>query len=134
MWKLKILRNIYSMWEKNSRFLGGSSGLVVMGGDSCSEGLGFELRPHLLDGGNIISHIFVVRILMFVWKDEKEAEDGPFLKKTNVKTNMGRLRFMTLNARTKRCTNVFFLFLSYSCFDNNNNKCFISKVARSHFT
>ena len=81
MWKLKILRNIYSMWEKNSRFLGGSSGLVVMGGDSCSEGLGFELRPHLLDGGNIISHIFVVRILMFVWKDEKEAEDGPFLKK-----------------------------------------------------
>ena len=49
-----------------SRYQGGTPCQVVKGGDSCSEGLGFELRPHLLDGGNIISHIFVVRILMFV--------------------------------------------------------------------
>ena len=28
----------------------GSPGLVVMGGDSCSEGLGFESQHHRLDG------------------------------------------------------------------------------------
>ena len=30
---------------------------------------------------DIFSHLFVVKIVMFVWKDEKEAEGGPFLKK-----------------------------------------------------
>ena len=28
----------------------GSSGLVVMGGDSCSKGRGFESQRHILDG------------------------------------------------------------------------------------
>ena len=33
-----------------------SEGLVVMGGDLCSEGRGFESRSHLLDGHDIFSH------------------------------------------------------------------------------
>ena len=54
---------------------GGSPGLVVMGGDSLAKGRGFESHHHILDGHNIFSHIFVVKI------NEKEAEDGPFKKK-----------------------------------------------------
>ena len=45
---------------------GGSPGLVVLGGDLCSECRGFESRHHILDGHNIFSHIFVVGIVMFV--------------------------------------------------------------------
>ena len=45
--------------------LGGSPSQVVMGGDSGSEGRGFESQRHFLDGHNIFSHIFVVRIVMF---------------------------------------------------------------------
>ena len=44
---------------------------MVMGGDSCSEGHGFESRRHLLDGHNIFSHKFVVRI---VKKNELEQK------------------------------------------------------------
>ena len=33
-----------------ARDRGGSPGLVVMGGDSCSECRGFEFRHHTLDG------------------------------------------------------------------------------------
>ena len=39
--------------------MGGSPGLVVMGGESCSEGRGFKSRYHILDGH--FSHIFVVK-------------------------------------------------------------------------
>ena len=39
---------------------GGSPGLVVMGGDSCSKGREFESRM------DIFSHLFVVKILMCV--------------------------------------------------------------------
>ena len=46
--------------------MGGRPGLVVIGGDSCSEGRGFESRRRILDGHNSISHIFFVRIEMFV--------------------------------------------------------------------
>ena len=60
-------------------------GLVVMGGDACSKGRGFESRRRILDGHDIFSHAFVVKIVLFVWKrpkiNIKEAEDGPFLKK-----------------------------------------------------
>ena len=42
-------------------------GLVVMGGDSCSEGCGFESQHHILEGH--FSHIFVLQIVMFVRKD-----------------------------------------------------------------
>ena len=40
--------------------MGGSPGLVVMGGDSRSEGRGFESLHLILDGH--LSHIFVVKI------------------------------------------------------------------------
>ena len=30
---------------------------------------------------DIFSHLFVVRIVKFAWKDEKEAENGLFLKR-----------------------------------------------------
>ena len=59
----------------------GSPGVGVMGGDSCSKGSGFESQPHILDGH--FSHIFVVEIVMFVWKDKskwKKVGDGPFKK------------------------------------------------------
>ena len=43
----------------------GSPGLVVKGGDSKSEGCGFESRHRILDGH--FSHLFVVKIVtMFV--------------------------------------------------------------------
>ena len=48
---------------------GRSPGLVVMGRDSRSKGRGFESRHRILDGH--FSHIFVVKIVMFVWKDRK---------------------------------------------------------------
>ena len=37
-------------------WLGGSPGLLVMGGDSRSEGRGFKSQPRILDG--YFSHIF----------------------------------------------------------------------------
>ena len=66
-----------SLKRKNSKGLG----LVVTGGDSCTEGRGFESQHQILDG--YFSHLFVVKIVMFVWKDEnklKETVDGPFKK------------------------------------------------------
>ena len=42
------------------------NGLVVMGGDACSEGRGFKSQRRILDGHDIFSHIFVVKIVMFV--------------------------------------------------------------------
>ena len=44
--------------------VGGSPGLVVMGGDSCSEGCGFESQHRILDGH--VSHLFVIKVLLFV--------------------------------------------------------------------
>ena len=54
---------------------GGSPGLVVMGGDSCSEGCGFEPQPCILDGH--FSHLFAVKIVMFAWKDENKWKKRP---------------------------------------------------------
>ena len=42
----------------------GSSGLVIMGGDSCSDGCGFKSQHCILDGH--FSRAFVVKIVMFV--------------------------------------------------------------------
>ena len=49
-------------WPKGLE--GGCPGLVVMGGDSFSEGCGFKFRHCTQDGH--FSHIFVVKIVMFV--------------------------------------------------------------------
>ena len=44
---------------------GGSPGLVVMGGDSCSKGCEFEFRHHILDG-HLFTYLFVAKIVMCV--------------------------------------------------------------------
>ena len=44
---------------------GGSPGLLVMGGDSCSEGCGFESRYRILDG-HFFTLICYKIVLMFV--------------------------------------------------------------------
>ena len=59
-----------------------SPGVVVMGGDSCSRGCGFEFQHPILDGH--FSHWFVVKIVIFVWKHEnktKKSRGWPILKK-----------------------------------------------------
>ena len=53
---MNVTKTLYTL------YLGGSPGLVIMGGDSRSEGRGFESRHHILDGH--FSHI--VKIVMFV--------------------------------------------------------------------
>ena len=45
--------------------MGGSPGLVVMGGGSCSKGCEFESRLRILDG-HFFTYIFVVKFVMFV--------------------------------------------------------------------
>ena len=57
--------------------MGGSPGLVVMGGESCSEGRGFKSRYHILDGH--FSHIFVVKICNFCLKRPKINKKRPGL-------------------------------------------------------
>ena len=52
-----------SMLKLKNYALGGSPGLVVMGGDSLSKGRGFESQCRILDGH--FSHIVVVKIVMF---------------------------------------------------------------------
>ena len=46
--------------------VGGSPGLVAMRYDSYSKGHGFESRRRILDGHDIFSHSFVVKIELFV--------------------------------------------------------------------
>ena len=55
---------------------GGSPGLVVMGGDLCSEGRGFKSQHRILDYHDIFSRIFVVKIVMFAWKDKNKWKRG----------------------------------------------------------
>ena len=52
---------------------------MVMGQDSHSEGCGFESLHRLLNGH--FSQIFVVKIEMFVCKDEKKQKDAHSKKK-----------------------------------------------------
>ena len=52
---------------------------MAMGGESFSKGRGFKSWHHILDGH--FSHVFVVKIVMFFEKTEKnkkEAGVGPF--------------------------------------------------------
>ena len=67
---------------------GASSGLLVMGEDSGPGGFGFKSQHHILDGHFL--HLFVVKIVMFVWKDKnkwKRGRGGPifntFAKEAN---------------------------------------------------
>ena len=58
--------------------MGGTPGLVVMGGDSCSKGCGFKSQHCKLD--EHFSLIFIVKIVTFKQTkiNEKEAGVGPF--------------------------------------------------------
>ena len=58
--------------------MGGTPGLVVMGGDSCSKGCGFNSQHCKLD--EHFSLIFIVKIVTFKQTkiNEKEAGVGPF--------------------------------------------------------
>ena len=65
--------------------LGGSPGLVVMGGDSCSKGDGFESQGCILV--EYLSHLFVEKLQSLFEKtkiNEKEAGDGPFFARTSL--------------------------------------------------
>ena len=52
---------------------------MVMGGYSCPEGRGLKYQHCIPDGH--FSHIFVVKLVMFILKNEKVVGDGPFFKK-----------------------------------------------------
>ena len=57
-----------------------------MEGDSCLKGRGFEYHLNILDGQFL--RMFVVKIVMFVWKDEnkwKSGREGPL---KNLITNL----------------------------------------------
>ena len=51
------LTRSFSVCFTKNKSTGGSPGQVVMGGDSCSEGHGFESHHHTLDG---IFHIYLL--------------------------------------------------------------------------
>ena len=64
---------------------------MVMGGDSCSEGRGFESQHCILDGH--FSHLFVVKIVMLFEKtkiNEKEAGNSHFVKKIDVRVSIDK--------------------------------------------
>ena len=74
-----------------------------MGGDSRPRSRGFESRYRILDGHFIT---YIVKIVMFVWKDQKytikEAGDYPFFKKNKngknpIKKSYGWLSFSIIN-------------------------------------
>ena len=85
--KIQNVNGIWLHWigrklQYKNHLLGGSPGLVVMGGDSCTEGRGFNPVPNT--GWTFFTLICSKIVLMFVWKrpklNEKVAGDGPFLK------------------------------------------------------
>ena len=96
MWRIKfpifissaqMFTTLTNQWlikqRASNNWMGVSPGLVVMGGDSCSKGREFESGHHIMDGH--FSHLFVVKIVMFVWRNEtkwKRGQGWPILKKT----------------------------------------------------
>ena len=57
-----------------------SPGLVVMGDDSCSRGRGFKFRHHILDGHDIFSHQFVVKIVVCLKRPKINEKEAGFKK------------------------------------------------------
>ena len=53
-----LLRKFYFIFSTKNWFEGGSPGLVVMGGDSCSKGREFESRHRILDG-HFFTYLFL---------------------------------------------------------------------------
>ena len=52
-----------SLWP-----MGVSPGQLVIGDISCLRGRGFESQHRILDGLDILTHLFVVKIVLFVCK------------------------------------------------------------------
>ena len=76
MWRRKWQCAV-GILQEAKRGWGGSPGLVVMGRDSHSKGCGFDSWCRILDGH--FSHLFVVKIVKFVWKDRKKRKKRPVL-------------------------------------------------------
>ena len=78
--------------------MGGSPGLVVLGGVSCSKGHEFESLHCILDG-HFFTYLFVLKFYNVCLRgtkiNEKEAGVGPFLKTGQVPDAIGRV--ITLN-------------------------------------
>ena len=55
---------------------------MVVGGDSCYKGCGFESQHHILDGH--FPHLFVVKIVILFEKDEDNEKEAEDLKKTGL--------------------------------------------------
>ena len=74
----------YLTWQGADHIKKYSSGLVVMGGDSCSKGHVFNSQHHILDG-HFFSYLFVVKFVLCVCKDENKWKRGQgwpvFMKK-----------------------------------------------------
>ena len=97
---LQLTYLLFNCWKKT-----GSPGLVVMGRDSCSEGREFKSQHIKLDG--LFPQLFVVRIVMFVWRGEdkwKRWRVGPLIKLAF----WSRLRALKRNFPTDQmlCSNV----------------------------
>ena len=60
---------------KRKTFIRLATGLVGMGDDSCWRGRGFESWRYILDGH--FSQWFVLKIVLFVWKDRKWMNKKP---------------------------------------------------------
>ena len=115
------------MNENYIRPMGGSPGLVVMWGDSCSP-----------NTGRTFSQLCGVNIVMFVWKtkiNQNETWDGP-LKVTfvQIRTHFLIIRLWSYAIRYSTLAMIFFfkkngpipasfcLFLSFSHYNFNNRK------------
>ena len=69
---------------KNNNLMGGSPGLLVMGGDSCSKSCGFKSWHHILDGNDIFTLICWKNCMVCLKRlkiNEKDTRVGPFFKK-----------------------------------------------------
>ena len=57
---------------------------MVMGDDSCSRGHGFESLHCILDGHDVFSHLFVVKLYILFEKTKNKPKSGrswPMVKK-----------------------------------------------------
>ena len=57
-----FLFNQSAVFQCSITIMGGSLGLEVMGGDSCSKGCEFKSHHHILDG-NFFTSVFVVKFV-----------------------------------------------------------------------
>ena len=103
---------VNQLWLVIKGNMGGSPGLVVMGGHSCSKGSEFESLHHILDG-HFFTYLFDVKFVMCVWKDENKWKRGrvwPILKK--IKSNKV-LNYYSISSPLTRKFPMFQLYYSH---------------------